>query len=240
MRPASRRPDQLRWSVEAGRETLDGWLMQASEASFLVTLRRLLRLRCEIAYELSPLAVEATDEGSRSDAAQLFLERAKSIEPSLELNEDARRDVDALVQQLEGLPLAIELAAANIRRAGPTELLHELRASRFALRDDPQRSERHRSLRIAMEQSWHLLTPVEQTTLGQLSVFRGGFDRNSVDCVLDAPEDSHRVDVVARLREASWLRVTSTGPIRWNLYEAIREFAAKKLEEDREPAPPFI
>ena len=223
--------DNFEQLVETSRETLEGWLMQAPDACFLVTSRRLLRLRCEVAYELSPLSVETPDQESRSEAAQLFLERARSIEPSLAVNDDARRDVDALVQQLEGLPLAIELAAANIRRAGPAELLQDLKASRFALRDDPQRSERHRSLRIAMEQSWRLLTPVERTALGQLSVFRGGFDREAVERVLDAPEDSHRADVVARLREASWLRVTSTDPIRWNLYEAIREFAAGKLND---------
>ena len=213
--------------------TVHRWLRAAPKARFLVTSRRRLRLEGEVAYELSPLSVRALENERASEAARLFLDRAREAEPRFAVDEVAAGDVEALVARLEGLPLAIELAASQMRHHRPRDLLHVLeRRPAIALESCwTDADARHVSLRAAIDASWRCLEPVERDALSQLTVFRQGFDLDAAEHVLDLSNDDLAppvVEVIGSLRDASLLRVEDVGakaPMRWSLYESVREYA---------------
>jgi predicted ATPase/class 3 adenylate cyclase/Tfp pilus assembly protein PilF len=149
--------------------TLGRWLDIAAEAQFLVTTREVLGLPGERVYALAPLPEE--------EAADLFTRRAQ-IE-----GDDAH--IGELMRLLDGLPLAIELAAARVRVMPPATLLARMR-ERFDLLASPSgRRDRQATLRATLDWSWDLLSPVDKLALAQLSVFEGGFTLDAAEAVLD-------------------------------------------------------
>lgn len=215
------------------------WSSLARDACFLVTSRERLRLDGERCYELAPLTV-AEDESdvAESDAVKLFLDRAQLVRARFAPRRgDELRIIGEIVRRLDGLPLAIELAAARTHVLGPTTLLRRL-AQRFEVLTSTSRgaTARQQTLRRAIDWSWDLLEPWEQLVLRQCAVFCGGFSVEAAEAVLDASAlEGHRpFDGLQSLRDKSLLRMTELsddGELRMGMYESIREYAAQKLEE---------
>lgn len=202
--------------------TVGRWLDRAAEASFLVTTREVLGLVGEQVVTLLPL---------RSDeASQLFLERAAAADDTFCPGVDERSAVLRIVALLDGLPLAIELAASRVRMFSPRQILDRM-AERFSLLTSRGgRPGRQSTMRAALDWSWDLLTSVEKDVLAQLSVFRGGFTSESAEAIVDLRR--HRpalpvVDVLQALIDKSLVR--STGSRRFGLLSIVEEYAQEQL-----------
>ncbi|MDZ5662326.1 BTAD domain-containing putative transcriptional regulator [Nocardioides sp. S-58] len=182
----------------------------------LATSRAPLRLAAERAVPLTQL--------STVDAEELFVRRASATRPGTVLDPAAVRSV---VQRLDGLPLAVELAAARVRTMSVSEVAAALE-DRFATLRTRDRSmpDRHRTLEAVIAWSWDLLGERERRALAYLSVFQDGFDRSTALAVLGADGP----DVVEELVEQSLLVVGEAGSgVRFRALETIREFAADQL-----------
>jgi predicted ATPase/class 3 adenylate cyclase len=184
-------------------------LERAAGVTVLVTSRELLRLRGETLFELPPLAED--------DGVALFCARAQ-VEPSVEIRE--------LCARLEGLPLAIELAAARLRILTPEQLLKRLSQRLDLLKASRDADPRQQTLRTTIEWSYDLLAPADQQLFARLAVFAGG-------CSLEAAEQvaGADVDTLQSLVDKSLLRYTDG---RCWMLETIREFAGELLEASRE------
>jgi predicted ATPase/class 3 adenylate cyclase len=189
---------------------LSGLLDACPNLTTLVTSREVLRVRGEVEYQLPPLA---DDEG-----VLLFCERAQ-LKPSGEVHELCRR--------LEGLPLAIELAAARARMLSPAELLVRLSERLDLLKGGRDADPRQQTLRAAIEWSHDLLAEAERQLFRRLSVFSGGWTLEAAAGIVDAD-----LETLQSLFDKSLLRRTEDG--RFFLLETIREYAHEHLEESGE------
>ncbi|MGK3985776.1 tetratricopeptide repeat protein [Sorangium sp. So ce136] len=230
--------DNLEHVLETTAPALDAWVRAAPDLRFLVTSRERTRLPGEVSYELGPLGLPAEGSSERSAAVALFLDRAAahrvSASPPPPPGGEHLADVAALVRRLEGIPLAIELAAAREGILGVRGLLARL-GSRLDLLAGAARGReaRQATLRGAIEWSWDLLDDRERRALARCSVFRGPFTLEAAAAVLAEP-DAAAIDRVEALRDKSLLRAAppgSDGATRFALYEGVRELAAEKLAE---------
>jgi predicted ATPase/Tfp pilus assembly protein PilF len=227
--------DNLEQVLEAAAPAVEAWLRAAPEARFLVTSRERTRLRGEASYELSPLGLPDGDR-VRSDAVELFLDRANAERAGRPLGEESLPKVAALVRRLEGIPLAIELAAARADVLGLDGLLARLERRLDLLGGGLRGVEaRQATLRSAIAWSWDLLHDADRRALACCSIFRGGFTLDAADAVLG----EEALDRIQSLRDKSLLRAAPGAPgraIRFSLYEGVRELAAEKLGEMGEAA----
>jgi excisionase family DNA binding protein len=208
----------------------------------LATSRAPLRIRGERVLSVPPLAVvSAGRQVGRPDAVQLFVERAQAARADFALTEANAGTVDEICQRLDGLPLAIELAAARCATLSPQTLL-----ARFALRlpllatGPRDLALRHQSLHETIGWSYALLPAAEQAAFRALSVFAGGFTLPAAEELLSRGETaaSSALDLVAALHAQSLLvRSEGTaGAPRFGMLETVREFAWEQLREQGEEA----
>jgi predicted ATPase/class 3 adenylate cyclase len=209
-------------------------------ARLLVTARSALRLRAEREFPLAPLAVPETD--ARFDdavgypAVEVFVRRAHSVGRAFEVTEANVAAIAAIVRRLDGLPLAIELAAAATRILSPAGILKRLEGSLpLPGGADVDAPERQRTVHDAIAWSYELLEPEERSLLARLSVFAGAFDLDGV-MGLSAPEPgggpaaSDEIATLGALVDRNL--VHRAGPVdddRFRLLNVIREFAAGEL-----------
>ncbi len=203
----------------------------------LATSRAALRVRAEVERPLDPLPLPtgpAPAAVAVSPAAQVFLDRARAAGRPVTLTEATAADVAAICRRLDGLPLALELAAAHARFLAPDALLARLDTAIASpgARDLPARQ---RTVRATLDWSHDLLTDAEQALLRRLSVFRGGFSLESAQEVAGA--DGDVLAALAGLVEQS-LVVPVPGPgARYRLLEPVRQYAAARLAEAGEAGP---
>jgi len=212
--------DGFERGVAAAAETLGRWLEIAPAFRALVTSRERLRLGGETVLEVGPLG----------EAEALFAARARAVAGEDILAESDAPIVSEIVRRLDGIPLAIELAAARLRVLAPQTLLDAL-SNRFEiLAGGPRDARAHqRTMRAAIDWSWELLGDWERAALAQCAVFRGGFTFEAAEAVLDLgafPDAPAALDAVAALRDKSLI---FSGAGRFRLYESIREYAGEKL-----------
>ena len=237
-------------SVMSAASLLAGIIARCPRLRVLVTSRVPLRIRAEHIVPLAPLAFPSLDDHpllatvSASPAVQLFIARAMAAGAPIRLDEASRAAVLAICARLDGLPLAIELAAARLTALPLPALLARLDPAlpilTGGLRDQPDRL---RTMRGAITWSYDLLTPVEQDLFRRLSVFVGGFDLNGAAAVWrtrsgtepanPAGDDAiSLLDSVASLVDKSLLRLIA-GPVadqpRYRMLETIREFGLNQL-----------
>ncbi len=214
-------------------DDVTAWLSGAPELVVVSTSRERLRAAGEVCLDLGPLRLPSDDESAPgSDAVTLFVERARLHDPEFSVDAGNAQAVRALVSHLDGLPLAIELAAARVGVMSVDELRRRTSSDIDVLsRGVRSTSSRQSSLRGAIQWSWDLLSAVEQDVLSRCSVFRGGFGLRAAEAVLDDPtRNVEVVDVLHALRDKSLVRVKKdTGEPRFDVCFGVREFAFERL-----------
>ncbi|MET0460998.1 MAG: AAA family ATPase, partial [Ilumatobacteraceae bacterium] len=207
--------------------------------SVLATSRQRLQAPGELVHPVQPLHLPLPDQRSADalasvEAVMLFVERARAAEPSFTLTDDNAPAVAEICIRLDGIPLAIELAAARMSALTPAVIATHL-DERFDLlgggRGGPAR---HQTLRALVQWSYDTLTEAERRLLAGLSVFRDGFDLAAAELVAgpDAPlPEEHTLVLLTGLVDRSLVQVRHDREARYALLETIRAFAAHRLSE---------
>ncbi len=203
-------------------------LKSAAKMKLLVTSREVLSLQGEYSFDIQGLAVPDKDQIdglTKYSAISLFSQRAAQANPRFELNAENIEGVLRVCQLVEGLPLAIELAAVWVRVLSPEEIAHEIEINldflNAQMRDLPPR---HWSMRAVFDHSWQMLTQEEQRVLRQMSVFQGGFTREAAKAVVNAG-----LDLLSALVAKSLLHRTAEG--RYSLHELVHQYSANRLAQ---------
>lgn len=233
--------DNFEQVVKFASSTVGFWKQRARHVKFLITSRTLLGLSGEREYRLEPLPTPRRGAGgavrlSSFDVVRLFVERAREAKPGFALTDDNAADIAEICAAVEGMPLAIELAAARVRIMSPAQMVQKL-SQKFQLLRSTRRDlpGRQQSLTGAIDWSYELLSETERSALCQACVFHGGFFLEAAESVIDLsdqPDAPFAMDVIEALRSHSLLATMDTqyGP-RFRMYNAIREYAEQKLAE---------
>jgi predicted ATPase len=220
-----------------------GLLAAAPGLVVLVTSRAVLRVRGEHELPVAPLAVPPAGAGpgaedlGRYPSVRLFVERAQAAAPGFELTDENAEAVARICQRLDGLPLAIELAAARVRVLPPRALLARLDDRLSVLTEGPRDlPERQRTLRTTLDWSFGLLTPAEQALFARLGVFAGTFGLPAAEAVCGTGEGADRaadtLETLAALVDSSLVRRQARGDEpRFSLLETVREYALERLRD---------
>jgi predicted ATPase len=225
--------------VAVAAQAVAAWISASRTIRFLTTSRELLGIAGEHAFEVNPLRLPVHDDDVDADAIRLFVDRAYLVRGGVPPEARSRPAMASLVRQLEGSPLAIELAAAWTDVLSLQDLVGHFAARIDGLESRLRTSaERQRSLGAAIAASWKLLQPWERTALAETAVFRAGFSLDAARAVIDLsahPEAPPLLTVLASLRAKSLLR-TFEGPRtvpakRFGTYDSIRVFALERLRE---------
>jgi predicted ATPase/DNA-binding SARP family transcriptional activator len=229
--------DNCEHVVDACAEVARALIRTCPNVRILATSRVPLKLPAERDYAIEPLSppdvAASDDELARSPAVRLFLERASAVrrDPPAEGSLSTVADI---CRELDGLPLAIELAAARAKALSFGEIATRL-DDRFRFLRAWQRvtDHRHRTLETTMDWSYALLAAEEQQLLRRLALFAGGADLAAIVAVCFDGDDEPAVELVGRLVDASLVRAVGE-PTRYLLLETVRQYAAAKLTEDPE------
>ena len=218
---------------EAAAKLSDAILRTCQQIKIIATSREALSISGEQIFPLSPLGIE----GASAPAIALFDERARSVSPGFDLGRHLD-DVSRICRELDGIPLAIELAAARIRSLSPKQISDRL-SERFRLLTGGSKAvrERHQTLRQAVQWSYDLLSDNECIVLERASVFAGGFTLSAAEsvCVEGGIDEFDICDILDSLVSKSLLFVEDDGDaVRYGVLETIRMFSAERLAEDQE------
>jgi predicted ATPase/DNA-binding XRE family transcriptional regulator len=241
-------PDNFEHVVGAATEVAT-LIESCPNLTVLATSRAPLRTRGEQEYPVSPLRVPdrtlvpELEAVARAPAVELFVQRAKAASPKFELGRGNAAPVAAISWRLDGLPLALELAATGVRYLGATALLSKLDRALEAggARDLP---ERQRTMRATLDWSYELLRAPEKQLFGRLSVFAGGFSLEAAEAVSGSRDEHHggAEDVLVSLgnlveQSLVMAMLAEDEEMRYRLLEPVRQYARGKLEErdEREP-----
>ena len=221
---------------QLGRETqpVAAILSAASRVRVLATSRMPLRLSAEHEYPVPPLPVPAAADDRfedivANDAVRLFAARARAVDPSFALTDENLGSVVAVCRRLDGLPLALELAAAWIRVLSPAEIERRLgRALDLLVEGARDLPPRQQTLRATLDWSYDLLAEGERRLFAELAVFAGGWTVAAAEAVIGE-------DVVARLALLVDHGLVRRREGRFAMLETIREYAGERLAEANEP-----
>ena len=218
--------DNCEHVLDAAADMIDAILSHSSTVKILATSREGLRLADEQLWPVPSLDVRS---GIDSASAALFVERARAVAPAFSMAEDADA-VAEICRRLDGIPLAIELAASRLQSMTVSEVRDRL-DNRFRLLVGSRRGlERHQTLRHAVQWSYELLDDAEKSLLRICSVFAGGFDLDSACAVSGSSDDFATLDLLDALTRKSLLVADrSSARTRFSMLETIRQFAEEQL-----------
>ncbi len=238
--------DNCEHVLHATAELTDALLRAAPDLTILTTSREPLRVAGEVVFRVPSMAIPDPDqplspeELLRYEAVRLLSERATAAVPEFTIDADNAADIARICFRLDGLPLALELAAARLGALGTATLAERLddrfRVLRAGSRAGPTRQQ---TLAATLDWSHDLLDEDEKRLLRRLSVFAGGFELSAAEavCTGDGLEPAAVVDVLARLVEKSLVSADSVGRgRRYRLLETVRMYAAERLGEAEEGA----
>jgi predicted ATPase/serine/threonine protein kinase len=230
--------DNCEHVIDAAADLAAAVLARCPQVTIIATSREPLRIDAEHIYRLAQLTVAPAgaplSELLAASATELFVLRARVHQPSFSVTAENAEAVNAVVRRLDGVPLAVELAAARMRSMAVSEIADRL-DQRFRLLTTGERDAdpRQRTLRGAIGWSFDLLSPVEQFAFCRVAVFVGGFDLDAAAAVL-LKQDADRfdvIDLVDALIEKSLLfrDEDARGRSRYHMLESIREYAREQL-----------
>ena len=230
--------DNFEQIVDLADITVARWLDEATRVAWLVTSRQRLDIRGEQLVYVEPLALPQPDmdlaDLAQVPSIQLFVARAQAVQPRFRLDDDTGPDVARLVRLLDGLPLALELAAARVRVLPPKRILDRMGRRFDLLQGQRGRRNRRSTLKGTIDWSWDLLAPHERWALAQCAVFDGSFDLEAAEAVIDLapwPDAPWPMDTVESLVDQSLVRALpqADGETRFALFRSIRDYASEKL-----------
>ncbi len=238
--------DNVEHLLEACVHLVDEIVRRSPDIAVLVTSRERLGITGELTYRVPSLTVPGTNERltpetvSRYEGVRLFVDRAKLLRPDFDVTTENASAVASICARLDGMPLAIELAAPRLRSMSVEELSQRL-DQRFALLTDgsPTALPRHRTLRSMIDWSYDLLTDVEQAMLRRVSVFAGGWTLATAEdvCSGEGIERSNTIDLLASLADKNLVGIEEhDGTTRYRMLETIRQYALDRLREGGEEA----
>ncbi len=228
--------------IDAVAKLSDLLLQGTAELTILATSREWLSIREEHLVQLAPLAVPGPDIRSLDgiaafDSVSLFVNRARLVQPGFELGPANVDQVAEVCRRLDGIPLAIELAAARLKVLSVGQLVERL-DQQFALlagtaRDLPPHQQ---TLETTLDWSYDFLGGAERALFTRLSVFSGGFTLEAAESVCSGGlvAREHVMNLLARLVETSLVMATDSEPIRYRLLEPISHYARMRLDEGEE------
>jgi predicted ATPase len=233
--------DNCEHLLTASAALADALLRSAPQLTIIATSREPLRISGEVVFQVPSLDIPDPEQGLPPrellayESVRLFADRAAAAAPGFTLDADNAADVARICFRLDGLPLALELAAGRLGALSPAAIAERL-DDRFRLLRTGSRAAptRQQTLAATLDWSHELLEPDERTVLRRLAVFAGGFELDAVEIVcaddeLDAPEIA---DLLARLVEKSLVTVDKGGrERRYRLLETVRLYARERLNE---------
>jgi predicted ATPase len=230
--------DNCEHLLSAAGSLVERLLRQCPAVRVLATSREALAVPGEQVWPLRSLPLDDVD-GSESEAVRLFIDRAVAVRPgfSVEADTDATREI---CRRLDGIPLAIELAAARISAMSASDIAEHL-DERFRLLTGGRRNavERHQTLRATVDWSYSLLEEREQRVLERLGVFAGSFDTAAAEAVAagDGVDGFDVLDILTALVQKSMVQLEETldGRVRYLLLETLRQYARERLDERGDP-----
>jgi predicted ATPase/DNA-binding SARP family transcriptional activator len=235
--------DNCEHVVDAAASLIDDILGQCPHITVLATSREALALPDEVQVTVAPLATPPEDAPSSQvleyPAAQLFAERASAVRAGLVFDSEDLSAIGQISRELDGIPLALELAAARIASMSPGEIAARL-AQRFSFLTSGARTaeSRQQTLRATVDWSYALLSDVERRVFNRLSVFRGGWSLTAGEAVLadDVLSSGVVLDTIGRLVERSmvWVERERGRTTRYRMLETLREYAAEQLNASGE------
>ena len=221
-----------------GAASLVQWLLSCPEVSVIATTREALHLAGERTYQVPPLPIPVQD-GSQEimvgcPSVDLFIERAQSANPALQLTASNADSVNQIVRRLDGIPLAIELAASRVKLLQPAEIASRLDESFKLLTGGPvDVLPHHQTIERAIDWSYDMLDPEQQTLFRQLSVFRGGFTLAACGAVSGTHSEYEVLESLGQLVDKSLVRTMPAGEeTRYYLLEPLRQYAAARVTAD--------
>jgi predicted ATPase/class 3 adenylate cyclase len=225
--------------------TVEHLLSYAPALKVMVTSRSVLSVYGEREYPVPPLelpepgSAEILDALSRSESVSLFVERARAVRQDFQLTRENALAVAEICSRLDGLPLAIELAAVRVNVLTPQAMLPRL-DERLSLLTSGPRSlpERQRTLRGAIDWSYRLLEEPQRQLFARLATFSGGGSLEAIEEVCDSDLEVPVLDLLGSLVDDSLLRRTETpdGEVRFQMLETIREYAIERLDAEPDAA----
>jgi predicted ATPase/transcriptional regulator with XRE-family HTH domain len=230
--------DNFEQVVEAA-DVIAMLLRTCPDVKFLVTSRCVLRIKGEHEQQLAPLrspdaGISSPPDLIRFPSVELFAQRAEAVVPGWKLDKAAAPAVAEICRKLDGLPLALELAAARMTILSPAALLERLGSQPNLLsRGTRDSDDRHRTLRATLDWSYQLLDAVAARLFPQLSVFAGGWTLDGLVAVCGAGDEGEVLDALATLIDNSLVwRVSKLSATRFTLPLTIGDYAAAKLRAD--------
>ncbi len=236
--------DNCEHLLDACARLAERLLQACSRLQILVTSRERLNIPGETVWLVPPLSLpdaqtpESFEELQRSEAVRLLVERATSVFPTFQLNRQNVESIFRICQRLDGMPLAIELAAARVSALSIEQISARL-DDRFRLLTGGSRTAlpRHRTLWDLLEWSYELLPESERVLLRRLVVFSGGWTLEAAEavCTGEGLESGHVLNLLTHLVDASLITYDPSETVtRYHMYESIREYGWERLHEAEE------
>src|SRR5689334_6442786 len=230
--------------LDAARRVAEVLLRRCPSVAILATSRSPLDIQGELVWPVPSLSMQkrgdASDTGA-SDAARLFADRASHVQPRFKLSEDVAGTVETIVRRVDGIPLAIELAAARVRVLSAAEIADGLDDHLRLLRGGHRSDSRHQTIRASLDWSHDLLTDTERQLFARLSVFSGGFDLEAATavCAGNAVLPDQILDDIQGLVDKSLLAVErrAGAATRFRMLDFVRQYASERLAAADEGGP---
>ena len=230
--------DNCEHVIDAAAGLADDILGRCADVTVLATSREALAVPDEVQVNIAPLDTPPDDAPAAQvltyPAAQLFVERARAVRPGTVYDEPTLLAIGRITRALDGIPLAVELAAARAGAMSPVEISDRLN-HRFALLTSGSRTAeaRQQTLRATVDWSYALLSDDEQQVFDRLSLFQGGWTMDAAEAVVadDGAPEGFVLETIARLVERSMVVVEPGAHTRYRMLETLRQYAAERLAD---------